>query len=178
MIVDKTAQCQCGSLRVTVTGEPTVVNACHCKACQRRTGAVMHSGVYFNKSLVRIEGAEKNLHPRCSGGAEDQFPFLPELRQFGLLARRHQARPIWHRSRRLCRSRFSTAGLFGLGRVQAPLGQAARWRAAFSAGSHLARQPGLGRGIDGAFAVPILPANARRAARSSWPGRRSIPPVR
>jgi hypothetical protein len=45
--MERTACCHCGSLRATVSGEPTIVNVCHCKACQRRTGAVMHSGVYF-----------------------------------------------------------------------------------------------------------------------------------
>jgi hypothetical protein len=57
--MERTACCHCGSLRATVSGEPVIVNVCHCKACQRRTGAAMHSGVYFNKSQVRIEGPEK-----------------------------------------------------------------------------------------------------------------------
>lgn len=57
--MERTACCHCGSLRATVSGEPVIVNVRHCNACQRRTGAIMHSGVYFNKSLVRIEGSEK-----------------------------------------------------------------------------------------------------------------------
>ena len=75
--VERTAQCQCGSLRATVTGEPTVVNACHCKACQRRTGAVMHSGVYFKKSLVRTEGAEKVYTRHAQEGRKISFHFCP-----------------------------------------------------------------------------------------------------
>ena len=57
--MERTACCHCGALRVTVSGESTIVNVCQCKACQRRTGAIMHSGVYFGKSQVRIEGPEK-----------------------------------------------------------------------------------------------------------------------
>ncbi len=40
----RVASCHCGSLRVTVTGVSTVVNCCHCKACQRRTGAFADPG--------------------------------------------------------------------------------------------------------------------------------------
>ena len=38
--MEKTAQCHCGDLRVVVAGKAEWVNLCHCKACQRRTGAV------------------------------------------------------------------------------------------------------------------------------------------
>jgi hypothetical protein len=57
--MERKGGCLCGSLRATVSGEPLIVNVCHCKACQRRTGALMHCGAYFNKSRVRIEGPEK-----------------------------------------------------------------------------------------------------------------------
>ena len=30
--MERTACCHCGSLRATVSGEPTVVNVCHCKS--------------------------------------------------------------------------------------------------------------------------------------------------
>ena len=72
--MERTACCHCGSLRATVGGEPTVVNVCHCKACQRRTGAVMHSGVYFNKSQVRIEGPEK-IYTRDVEGVRRKISF-------------------------------------------------------------------------------------------------------
>lgn len=75
--MERTACCQCGSLRATVTGEPVVVNVCHCRACQRRTGAVMHSGVYFNKSQVRIEGPEKIYTRDATQGRTISFHFCP-----------------------------------------------------------------------------------------------------
>ena len=38
---ERTAQCHCGELRVIASGEPERVYVCHCRACQRRTGAVV-----------------------------------------------------------------------------------------------------------------------------------------
>ena len=52
----RTARCCCGALRAETTGEPTVVTACHCLECQRRTGSVFGVGAYFKKDRVRIEG--------------------------------------------------------------------------------------------------------------------------
>ena len=52
------------------------MNACHRKACQQRTDAIMHSGVYFKKLQVRVEAPKKsilgrkmNFHfcPNCGG---------------------------------------------------------------------------------------------------------------
>jgi hypothetical protein len=51
--MERTAQCHCGALQVTVLGEPEWVNICHCKACQRRTGAVV-SGAYFAAERVSV----------------------------------------------------------------------------------------------------------------------------
>ena len=75
--MDRTACCQCGALRATVTGEPTVVNACHCKACQRRTGAAMHSGAYFKKAQVRTEGPETIYTRNAEDGRTISFHFCP-----------------------------------------------------------------------------------------------------
>jgi hypothetical protein len=72
--MERTGCCHCGSLRVTVSGEPTIVTVCHCRACQRRTGAVMHSGVYFTKSQVQIEGPEK-IYTRDVEGVQRTISF-------------------------------------------------------------------------------------------------------
>ena len=37
--MDRLARCCCGALRAEVSGDPTLVAACHCEQCQRRTGA-------------------------------------------------------------------------------------------------------------------------------------------
>jgi hypothetical protein len=75
--MERTACCHCGALRATATGEPTVVNVCHCKACQRRTGAVMHSGAYFNKSQVRMEGPVKIYTREAQEERKIAFHFCP-----------------------------------------------------------------------------------------------------
>jgi hypothetical protein len=75
--MERTAACHCGSLRVTTTGDPEWVNVCHCKACQRRTGAVVHSGTYFPRDRVRLEGASKVYARPADSGFEMRFHFCP-----------------------------------------------------------------------------------------------------
>jgi hypothetical protein len=57
--MERLAQCHCGSLRATTSGDPILVGICHCKACQRRTGALAGNGAAFAKTQVRIEGSSK-----------------------------------------------------------------------------------------------------------------------
>ncbi len=54
-----------------------IVNMCHCKSCQRRTGAIAHSGAYFKKSQVRIEGANKVYSRDAQEGRKISFHFCP-----------------------------------------------------------------------------------------------------
>ena len=75
--MERTAQCHCGALRVIAAGEPERVYVCHCKACQRRTGAVIHSGSSWPKAQVRIAG-EHNIYARMAdSGFEIRFHFCP-----------------------------------------------------------------------------------------------------
>src|SRR5262245_3476558 len=73
--MQRTAQCQCGSLRAIAGGEPDIVNVCHCISCQRRTGAVMHSGAYYKKSKVRLEGESKLYVRTTESGRQLRFQF-------------------------------------------------------------------------------------------------------
>ena len=50
---------------------------CHCKACQRRTGAVVHSGSRWRKTQVRIEGENKIYARMADSGFEIRFHFCP-----------------------------------------------------------------------------------------------------
>ena len=52
----RTATCQCRAFRAVVEGEPDLVGACHCEACQRRTGAPFAVNAYFRKDSVLLEG--------------------------------------------------------------------------------------------------------------------------
>ena len=54
--MQRIASCSCGSLKLTVEGEPIGVVACHCLACQRRTGSVFGVGAYFPRTQVSVSG--------------------------------------------------------------------------------------------------------------------------
>ena len=75
--MERTAQCHCGSLRVIASGEPQRVYVCHCRACQRRTGAVVHSGCAYPKAQVRIEGDNKIYERDADSGFKIRFHFCP-----------------------------------------------------------------------------------------------------
>jgi len=47
--MERTAKCLCGHFSVITTGEPTVVNVCHCRDCQKRSGVPWTSNAYFPK---------------------------------------------------------------------------------------------------------------------------------
>jgi hypothetical protein len=79
--MERIAECHCGQLKAIATGEPERVYVCHCKSCQRRTGAVVHSGSRWLKSQVRIEGEHKIYGRSADSGFEIRFSFLPELKR-------------------------------------------------------------------------------------------------
>ena len=76
--MDRIAQCQCGSLRVTTSGDPERINICHCQACQRRTGSVFHCGAVFAKAQVQPEGESKVYTRIAESGNTVRFHFCPE----------------------------------------------------------------------------------------------------
>ena len=75
--VERVAECHCGQLKAIATGEPGRVYVCHCKSCQRRTGAVVHSGSRWDKGQVRIEGEHKVYGRKADSGFEIRFHFCP-----------------------------------------------------------------------------------------------------
>jgi hypothetical protein len=75
--MQRTAQCQCGSLRAIAAREPRINNVCHCRACQRRTGSVISAGAFFLKADVQCEGPSKIYTRRADSGQEVHFHFCP-----------------------------------------------------------------------------------------------------
>jgi hypothetical protein len=75
--MERIAECHCGRLRAITSGEPESVYVCHCKACQRRTGAIIHNGSRWLKSQVRIEGEHKIYGRIADSGFEIRFHFCP-----------------------------------------------------------------------------------------------------
>jgi hypothetical protein len=134
--MERVAECHCGQLRAITSGEPDSVYVCHCKACQRRTGAIIHNGSRWLKSQVRIEGEHKTYGSLAASGFEIRL-FLPKLRQQCLLGRRPQPDHLRHRRRLLCRPRFPATDLIRLGRVDAPLARTTAGHHTFPASSLL-----------------------------------------
>ena len=50
------ASCQCGQLTVDLPGPPVAVVACHCIACQRRTGSPFGLAAYYPHEEVKVHG--------------------------------------------------------------------------------------------------------------------------
>jgi hypothetical protein len=71
------AQCHCGSLRAIASDPPDRVYLCHCQACQRRTGSVIHVGTYYPKDQVTTEGEAKIYVREASEGRTVRFYFCP-----------------------------------------------------------------------------------------------------
>jgi len=75
--MERLAQCHCGSLRAITSGEPLSVGMCHCKQCQRRTGAIASSVAAFAKDQVTIEGHTKVFERYGQSGRKVRFYFCP-----------------------------------------------------------------------------------------------------
>jgi len=72
------ATCSCGQLTATVDGDPVRVSACHCLACQRRTGSAFGFQARFPRERVRTTG-EAHEYTRISDAGEARtFSFCPE----------------------------------------------------------------------------------------------------
>jgi len=76
--MNRIAHCCCGSLRAEVTGEPTLVAACHCTECQRRTGSPFGVNTYFPKDHVRTYGPSKRYVRGSASGRKAEFYFCPD----------------------------------------------------------------------------------------------------
>ena len=48
--------CHCGSVRYQATGKPVIVAHCHCKDCQRLSGAGHSTGAMFAVENFQLEG--------------------------------------------------------------------------------------------------------------------------
>ncbi len=55
----QTAQCGCGALEVTVSGEPKHVYTCSCLNCQRESGSVFTYCAIYPEASVSTEGESK-----------------------------------------------------------------------------------------------------------------------
>jgi len=72
------AQCHCGRVTITCKGDPDPVVMCHCRLCQRRTGAPFQIGVWFPAEDVTIEGETRPFSNVRDSGQEGTCNFCPD----------------------------------------------------------------------------------------------------
>ncbi|MCJ2187446.1 GFA family protein [Novosphingobium beihaiensis] len=71
------AQCQCGQLTVALPGAASTVVACHCNACQRRSGSPFGVLAYYPADQLAIHGeATRFERPTDEGNRFETF-FCP-----------------------------------------------------------------------------------------------------
>ena len=68
------ASCQCGQLSADVPGPTVAVVACHCLACQKRSGSPFGEAAYYPHDQVRIQGEAKHFARATDlGGRFEQY---------------------------------------------------------------------------------------------------------
>jgi hypothetical protein len=71
------AQCQCGQLAVALPGPTAAVVACHCIACQRRSGSPFGVLAYYPEDQLALSGkATRYVRATEAGNAFETF-FCP-----------------------------------------------------------------------------------------------------
>jgi hypothetical protein len=50
------AECSCGQLSASCSGEPFRIAVCHCLACKRKTGSAFGFGAWFREEDVTTDG--------------------------------------------------------------------------------------------------------------------------
>ncbi|WP_197976162.1 GFA family protein [Sphingomonas sp. CFBP 13733] len=72
------AQCQCGQLTVELPGPSPAVVACHCIACQRRSGSPFGVLAYYPEELLAVAGEGKRFERATDEGNRFETVFCPE----------------------------------------------------------------------------------------------------
>jgi hypothetical protein len=75
-MVERTAGCSCGQLKIRVSGEPRGVGICHCLECQRRTGSVFAALASF-AAPFEVTGTATEYVRTGEHGARFRFRFCP-----------------------------------------------------------------------------------------------------
>ena len=73
-----TAQCCCGQLSLSLAGPSKLVAACHCIACQRRTGAPFSVGAFYPAEAVTVSGTAKQFTRAGASGGKVHGHFCPD----------------------------------------------------------------------------------------------------
>ena len=72
------AQCRCGALALSLPGPSSLVVACHCIDCQRRTGAPFGVGAFYLVEAGTISGTPKPYVRTAASGGKVSNYFCPD----------------------------------------------------------------------------------------------------
>ena len=75
--VEASGQCLCGGVRVAVKGTPVRMAQCHCRHCQRASGAGHASNAIFHAADVTITGETKSYTVTADSGNDYTRHFCP-----------------------------------------------------------------------------------------------------
>jgi hypothetical protein len=70
--------CLCGKVRYSADAEPAFVGVCHCKNCQKGSGAAFATVVALPKPAVSVQGSLKTFNDRGDTGKTMFRRFCPE----------------------------------------------------------------------------------------------------
>jgi hypothetical protein len=73
--MSRTAQCICGSIAVSVNGEPRMHAVCHCEDCKRMTGSAFGISAYFLRSDVTEMKGEPTVYAVRRRDDDQEFHF-------------------------------------------------------------------------------------------------------
>ncbi len=62
-----TGGCMCGVVRYETTGDPFVVNHCHCQSCRKHNGAPVVTLAGFKADQVSFSGDERKIYESSPG---------------------------------------------------------------------------------------------------------------
>ncbi|WFU90856.1 GFA family protein (plasmid) [Rhizobium sp. CC1099] len=71
------AQCVCGALRLKMREPTKLVAACHCLACQRRTGTSFSVNAFYTTDTVEVSGAAREFIRVADSGRNVRMYFCP-----------------------------------------------------------------------------------------------------
>lgn len=78
MTMTRTAECRCGQLTATCSGDPVRVSVCHCLACQRRTGGPFAAQARFAVAAVQMGGEWRVWERVADSGRRAWFRWCPD----------------------------------------------------------------------------------------------------
>jgi hypothetical protein len=76
--VERTAECPCGQLSITVEGDPIVVVACNCTNCQKKSGSVFNVvSTFKNEQVQSAKGDFNTFELAGDSGRKGRINFCP-----------------------------------------------------------------------------------------------------